>query len=291
MLDGDGVVVPHVPQVVGRDPAVHQQRGRDLSVHWLGVMHAQGGVGLGLSGVRVVAIEIELHPGDVLRVQPPDLQVPEDLLDRRVPEVLLVNLPERLHGLSSREHDLRRPAGVVLNELGDVVNLVPAYHPDPLLEGVVPLHLPPGEHGKVPPGSGGDRFRVHNAGLRVPLRREGQGRRPKQQGSGRARPREERSLPGVPELLGAHPPPSESLRPPRAVQPPTRRGHKPDALLESSRDEDTSPTSAKTTSPRRHHCPIVLVLVLVLVQSVSVPQGRKQAKAQVPCSQGGSDQG
>ena len=145
-LHRHGVVMPDVPKLVWGDPAVHEKRGWDLRVHGLGVVDGEGRVGGGLPREGIGGVGLPRQTLGVLGVEHADLHLSKELLHRLVPKVLLIHPPERVHGLSRSEHDLRRPARVVLHELRDIVHLISSYHPYSRLRRVVLLHVRPAEH-------------------------------------------------------------------------------------------------------------------------------------------------
>mmetsp|Transcript_11692 Transcript_11692/g.21923 ORF Transcript_11692/g.21923 Transcript_11692/m.21923 type:complete len:212 (+) Transcript_11692:1075-1710(+) len=83
-----------------------------------------------LFAVRVARIELFRQSSNVFCIELTNLKLSENVLNRLVPQVLLVNLPERFDRLSSSEHDFRHPSRVVLHELGNVVHLASVNNPD-----------------------------------------------------------------------------------------------------------------------------------------------------------------
>mmetsp|Transcript_1194 Transcript_1194/g.2976 ORF Transcript_1194/g.2976 Transcript_1194/m.2976 type:complete len:286 (-) Transcript_1194:439-1296(-) len=133
------VVLPNEEERVWCDPVVQDQIRRQLCVAGLVAVENEGRMAIArILAVGIVKISrLGLHY--VLWIQGADLQPVEDLDGIAATDVHLVEAPERIDGLSSREHD-PVTSRMVHDEVGDVIDTVLVCHPRILLR-VVLGHL------------------------------------------------------------------------------------------------------------------------------------------------------
>mmetsp|Transcript_20988 Transcript_20988/g.70002 ORF Transcript_20988/g.70002 Transcript_20988/m.70002 type:complete len:234 (+) Transcript_20988:2409-3110(+) len=124
--DGNGVVMPHEPQLVGGEVGLHDVVLRYLSVARGRVVQYQPLVSDGIHRVwiRLLLLHV-LSWGQ--GANPHGLQ---ELEREACPEVLLEDVPVRIDGLAGGQEDFACSSWVTFDELGDVIHSVLVSHPD-----------------------------------------------------------------------------------------------------------------------------------------------------------------
>mmetsp|Transcript_10725 Transcript_10725/g.25616 ORF Transcript_10725/g.25616 Transcript_10725/m.25616 type:complete len:349 (+) Transcript_10725:873-1919(+) len=135
-----GVVVADEPELIRRHPVIHHDLFGEFGVAGGSLVIDEGGVADRVEGVRV--LERLLHR--LARSEGADAHGLEHLAREARVEVLLVDIPVRVHRLSSRHQNLRLTSRMPLDELCDVVHAVLVRHPHLVLNPCVLRHIRPG---------------------------------------------------------------------------------------------------------------------------------------------------